>query len=275
MARLLAPTDYGQVGYLISIGLFFSAICVVGLPTTVATFYPKERKDELLGESILTASITSLSVATITILLGGPLVALLIVTFALFKITVWIKLGERKYKTYSGFKLAAKLAPIPLSVILYLTLGIWGILVGYALPSLVIGFWGFGYLNLSNPSFSEVKKKAGFASRALGVDLSHISTQYLDKILIGTFFGKGMLGLYYIGFQMFTASGGLLQKILGTYLLPEKSVGVETKKLEIIAIGAATLLTLLVIILTPFLIPKVLPSFVDSIRIIQDRKSVV
>jgi O-antigen/teichoic acid export membrane protein len=52
-ARMLGVSNYGYVSYYLSLGFFMSSIPILGLSSTISTFYPKEGKDALLKESAL------------------------------------------------------------------------------------------------------------------------------------------------------------------------------------------------------------------------------
>jgi thiamine biosynthesis lipoprotein len=114
----------------------------------------------------------------------------------------------------------------------------------------------------------EVQGKMGFALTTLGADASTGAVNLLDKILIGLFFGVGMLGLYQLAYRIFVALT-IVPKILLFYLLPEKSAGRSTRGVEIVGILASVGLAALTIILAPLVIPQLFPDFIESIPAIQ------
>ena len=61
IARLLLPADYGWINYIISLSALVSFGVTLGLPTTVATYYPKERREPLISGSVLAILIAGLT----------------------------------------------------------------------------------------------------------------------------------------------------------------------------------------------------------------------
>jgi len=268
MARLLEPGAYGRVNWLMSIAMFASTCCVLGWGKTVATYYPKEGRDELLGGAVGIVLVASIAVGIAMGLLVEPLVGLLIVGLSLFSMTISSELGRRRYGRYKWILVGAKLVSLPLAMGMYLWLGLPGVLLGYAIPYLIFGLSSLEYLRRSNPGVKEARGKAGFAVRAFGADISTGSASLLDKILIGSFFGMATLGLYQLAYQVFAALS-VLPGILFTYLLPEKSAGTGTKEVETLGILAAVVLAAATVVLSPTVIPWVFPNFTGSVRLIQ------
>ncbi len=268
MAGLLKPGDYGQVNWLMSIAMLASTCCVLGWGTTVITYYPKEGKAGLLGGAVAIVFVASLAVGIAMGLLFGPLVGLLIIGLSLFSMTISSELGRRRYGRYKWISVAPKLIALLLGVAMYLLIGLSGVLLGYAVPYLFFGLLSLRYMRRSNPGIKEARGKVGFASRAFGVDIATGSTGLLPQILIGPVFGMVTLGLYQLAYQIFAALG-ILPGILFSYLLPEKSAGAKTKQVEIFSIIASVALAASAVVLSPWVIPRVLPGFAGSVTLIQ------
>lgn len=267
MARLLEPSAYGNVNWLISIAMFASTICVLGWGKTVITYYPKEGKEELLSGAVTIVLVASLAVGIAMGLLFEPLVGLLIVGLSLFNMTISFELGMRRYKRFKWISVGVKLVILPLAVAMYFWLGLIGVLLGYTLPILIFGLLSLTHLK-SNPGMGGAKEKASFALRAFGVDASIGSTGLLDKILIGGVFGMVTLGLYHLAYQIF-AFLAVLPSVLFYYLLPEKSAGTKTREVEVLGILVSIALAASVVVLSPLVIPRVFPSFAGSVRLVQ------
>lgn len=271
MARLLEPGDYGHLNWLISIAMFASMCCVLGWGKTIITYYPKEGRDELLGGATAIVLVASLAVGVVMSLLVEPLVGPLIVGLSLFSMVISAELGGRRYKRYKWISVAPKFIAILLAVAMYFWIGLFGVLIGYAVPYLIFGLLSIRYiryLHKSNPGIGEARKKTGFALKAFGVDITTGSTSVLDKILIGSVFGMVTLGLYQLAYQIFAALS-VLPGVLFYYLLPEKSAGTKTKPIETLGILTSVALAALVIVLSPWVIPWIFPSFAESVRVIQ------
>jgi O-antigen/teichoic acid export membrane protein len=158
---------------------------------------------------------------------------------------------------------------LPFAIGLYFAFGLTGFLFGYVFPSLALALVSFGHLRgWGTSGFDEVKSKVSFASRALGVDLARGSSIWLDKVVVGGIFGLTMLGIYFFAYQIFTLLS-FLPTALFSYLLPEKSAGVDMKKVELLGIGSSFVLAITTLGLTPLLIPRIFPNFLDSVRPMQ------
>jgi len=269
IVRLLqSDTAYGQVTLLVSIASFAAAFCVLGWGKTIVTYYPKEGSEELVGGATLIVLVASLAVGIAMGIILDPLVGLLIVGLSLFSITISYELGRRRYKRFMWISLIAKFMSLPLAVLLYFMFGLPGVLLSYTIPSLIFGILSLKHLGSSNPGMGKAKEKAGFAFKAFGADTTSSATGFLDKILIGGIFGTAMLGLYQLAYQIF-AFLGVLPGVLFTYLLPEKSAGAKTKKVEVLGLMASIALACSAIILSPVVISWAFPGFAGAVGIVQ------
>ncbi|KUO42821.1 MAG: hypothetical protein APU95_02365 [Hadesarchaea archaeon YNP_N21] len=268
MARILDPGAYGQVNWFVSIAMFASACCVLGWGTTITTYYPKERNDGLLCGATTLVLIASLLVGIAIGALIGPLVGLLIFGLSLFSITLSTELGKRSYRRYKWIQICAKLMVLPLTVWMYFWIGLLGVLIGYAVPFMIFGLSSLRYVRRTNPGMIEAREKFGFAVKAFGANIASSSTSWLDKILIGSFFGMAALGVYQLAYQIFMLLS-MLPTILFSYLLPEKSAGTKTREVETLGVIAAVALSLSAAAVSPIIIPKVFPNFSGSVELIQ------
>ena len=270
MARLLDPSAYGRVNWLISVAMFASVFCLLGLEKTVVTYYAKEGREGLVDEAVTAVFLTSLAAGVVMGLLIEPLVGLLAFSTSLFSMTISCELGGRRYRRCMWIWLGSWLATIPLGVGMYLWLGLLGLLLGYTLPTLAFALPSLRRLRLlhGHPSMGEVRSKAGFASKAFGTDVATSSTWLLDKILIGSVFGMAALGLYQLAYQVFMALS-ILPGILFSYLLPEKSAGAKTREVEVCTILASIALAVSAVLLSPWIIPWAFPKFAGSVALVQ------
>jgi thiamine biosynthesis lipoprotein len=268
MAFMLHPVAYGHLSYLVSIGMLISVFTVLGWGKTIATYYPKEGKKELLSGPVVIVLAASLLAGAITSLVLEPAVGLLIIGFSLFSLAVYSDLGEQNYTRYMWMWLGVRFASFTLAIAIYLWWGmVNGIVAGLAIAYLIFGSRILRHFRI-NPPMKEVQGKMGFAFTTLGADASTGAVNLLDKILIGLYFGVGMLGFYQLAYRIFVALT-IIPKILLFYLLPEKSAGRSTRGVEIVGILASVGLAALTIILVPMVIPQLFPDFTESIPAIQ------
>jgi thiamine biosynthesis lipoprotein len=268
MAFILHPVAYGHLSYLISIGMLISAFTVLGWGKTIATYYPKEGRKELLSGPVVIVLAASLLAGAITSLVLDIAIGLLIIGCSLFSLAVYSDLGEQNYTRYMWMWLGVRFASFVLAIAIYLWWGmVSGIVAGLAIAYLIFGSRILRHFRI-NPPMKEVQGKMGFALATLGADVSTGAVNLLDKILIGLYFGVGMLGFYQLAYRIFVALT-IVPKILLFYLLPEKSAGKSTRGIEIGGILASVGLAGLTIILAPLVIPQIFPDFIESIPAIQ------
>ncbi len=268
MAWILHPVAYGHLSWLISIAMLISAFTVLGWGKTIATYYPKEGRNELLSGSVIIVLAASLVAGVITSLVLDPAVGLLVVGLSLFSLAVYSDLGEQNYTRYMWMWIGVRLASFILAVAIYLWWGmVSGIVAGLAIAYLTFGSRILKHFRI-NPAMREVRGKMGFALTTLGADVSTGAVNLLDKVLIGLYFGMAMLGFYQLAYRIFLALT-ILPKILLFYLLPEKSAGRRTTGIEILGILISVGLAGLTFILAPLVIPQLFPDFTESIGAIQ------
>lgn len=277
LAVTLHPVAYGHLAWLVSIATLVSALCGLGLGTTIATYYPKEENKRLLSTSvfltllsggvggIITAVVLSLWVDS----LFAALVGLLIVAQSMFSLAFYSELGKRAYKKYMWMWIGVRTASLVLPLTFYFVWGSTaGLFGGLIAAYFIFGTWVLRYL-INGVRFSEVKRKAGFSLRAWGSNLAGASLNFLDKILIGALFPLGILAVYQFSFRIFLLLA-IVPNALFFYLLPEKSGGGDAKKLERAGVFVSVGLALATFFLAPYITSHVFPDFregIDTIRI--------
>jgi thiamine biosynthesis lipoprotein len=268
LAVLIHPIAYGHLSWLISIAMILSTFCTFGLGKTVATYYPKERNGELLSSSVFVVLVLSLAVGAIVSLVLDPLVGLLVVGLSLFSISVYSELAKQQYKNYMWMWIGTRSLSLFLPLLIYYLLGTTaGILAG-----LVVAYFAFGGKALkhlhSNMDLREARTKLRFALHTWGADISQVAANFLDKILIGVLFGMAVLGCYQFAYRIFVLFA-ILPQILFFYLLPEKSAGRKTGKIEMFGVLISLGLAGLIFIFTPLVVPRIFPNFTEGTGSIQ------
>ena len=268
LAVLIHPIAYGHLSWLISIAMILSTLCTFGLGKTMVTYHPKEKNSKLLGGSAVIVLALSLIVGAGTSLVLDPWVGLLIVGLSLFSITTYAELAKRQYKHYMWTWIGVRTISLFLPIWIYCSWGlVAGILAGLAASYLLFGLKGLKHLCF-DVSLREVWKKIKFTVSTWGADVGKVAINFLDKVLIGVLFGMAILGTYQFAYRIFLLFA-VLPQILFFYLLPEKSAGEKTNRIEtcgilasLVLAGAASLFALLVV-------PPLFPNFVDGIQSIQ------
>jgi thiamine biosynthesis lipoprotein len=269
LALLILPLAYGYLSWLVSIATILSTLCTFGLGKTIITHLPAEKDGKLLSTSVAVVLLLSLIVGAVFSVVLEPAVGLLIIGLSLFSITVHLELAGRKYGSYLHAWAGARMLGLLLPLLFYL---LWGsiawVLVGLALAYLSFGGKALLHLGRSKPDFRKIPGVLTFTLGVLGTDLNRVFMSFLDKILIGQLFGMEVLGLYHFAFRIFLLFGTLPQIML-FYLLPEKSAGRDTEKIERIAVIASFGLAAATFSFAHFVIPLAFPVFTESVNAIQ------
>ena len=266
MASILDVNNYGLLNYYIALASIFAALGTMGLDTTITTYLARG-EEKILYEANFLTFISGLLLALILSIFHWSS-GLLSAAMIFFTMTLAEMLGRRMYRGYALLRSGQRLAQITLSTLLYFQIGVLGVIFGYFFGSLALSYRYFRSLTKFSLKINNLKEKRNFALHSYGLNLIGSLSNYLDKIVIGTFFGYRTLGLYQLGFQFFM----LLNIIPGSlyqYLLPEESSGKSKTKVKMLGLTLAVVASLLLYILTPYLIEKLFPTFIDSIQIVQ------
>lgn len=276
LAVILHPFAYGRLSWLVSIATVLSTVCVFGLGKTIATYYPKEKNEELLsGSTVVVLALSLVGGAGIFLVLRpwidpllAGLVGLLGISLSTFSIAFHSELGKRHYGNYMWMWIGVRATSLVLPLLVYYFWGlVAGILAGLAAAYFIFGSWALKHLHL-NPGLHELGSKLGFTLKALGANIGRVAINFLDKILIGVLFSMAVLGVYQFAFRIFVLLG-VLPNALFFYLLPEKSAGEKTKRIETFGILVSLGLAGLIFILAPLLVPRVFPGFPEGVKSIQ------
>lgn len=268
LAALLQVEEYGLTNYYIATAGMAAGIAVLGLTTTVTTYLAKG-EEMLLRQANAITVISSAGALLITLVYASWFVAVMAVASIFLSMSVAELLGRRNYKEYVLVALGSKGTQIALSLALFFTMGIMGIIVGYAIGAFVFSYRYFFSLRDLKFAFDKIKEKMKFTVNSFGLNTISVLIGTLDKIAVGTWFGMYTLGLYQLSFQ-FLMVLALLPIILYMYLLPENASGVARKGVRIAGIASSVLLVIIMFTLSSSILNWLFPKFIaaeDTIKI--------
>lgn len=101
--------------------------------------------------------------------------------------------------------------------------GVWALVaqqLSMAIVRTVLSWLGAGWLPACSISWSPLKRLLSISLYLMGSKLSHTVSRQTDNLLIGTFLGTSLLGVYSIGFKVFETSNNLLLSSLSRLGLP-------------------------------------------------------
>ena len=267
IARLVDVDSYGQLTYFISIAMITSIICLIGGTSTINVFTSKNL--ELQKTIYFLNSISSVIGGIVVFLMFENLViSLYVVGYVIFSLFLNEMLGKRIFKEYSTILILQKILMVAFAIPLYFFMNIEGIILGIALS-----FFPFLYkiifsIKEQRLGFSKLKTKMGFLLNNQGLELGIILNGQIDKILIVPILGFTVLGNYSLAFQIITLSS-IITGIVYQYTLPHDARGITKPFLKKVTIISSILITVLVIGLSPVLMPVFFPNYSDAIEIIQ------
>ena len=264
LASLLTVHDYGQINYYVASMSIASSIGLLGIHTAITTFLSKGEvhiRNQAIGIVLISNAIISLILFT---LFQFGLVTLMFVGITFFTLSISEMLGLGRYKEYAITLSAQRAAQLVVAIGLYYAFGIQGLILGYALSSLIFGYKFILSLKCLEFSFGDIRSKSKFVIHAFSTDMARNLTAFSDKLIIAPLFGFAILGYYQIGAQ-FLQFLGVIPSILYYYILPEHARGADKNNLFRTGIVVASSVAAIFFLSAPFIIDRMFPSFHDSI----------
>ena len=268
IATLMSTEDYGHLNYYLSIAFLFGSLSMLGLGTTVTTFLSKGEEDVRYQANLLVI-FSNCAISVLLILLINHLsIVLLLIGVSFFGMSQAEYLGRRNYKKYSYVTIVQRLLNVPLALLLYFIIGVDGIILGYAVSTLLFSYNFFKSFKGFKPKFSYLKQKIPFIVHSYSLNISANVTSNVDKLLIAPLFGFGILGLYQIGFQ-FLIFLSIIPTSLFQFLLPQEAARIQQKKIVIKGLIIAVVISTLFFIAIPAIITFIFPHFKESVEVSQ------
>ena len=268
MASLLGTEQYGEVSYLISIGVIASIISLIGSGNTIIVYAAKGVK--IQPPMFLLVILSSIITSTVLffIFINDFSVSLYVIGYAIFMLITSDLLGKKLYKNYSKIIIMQKILMVTLSIGFFYVLGIQGIILGIAISFFPFGFLIYKEFKNTKLDFSLVSSRVGFIFNNYLLDLTNAFNGSLDKLIIAPLLGFALLGNYQLGIQ-FMAMLHLVPGIIFHYTLAHDATGNQNRSLKKIVILFSVLLAFLSIILAPIVLPVLFPKFIEAIEVIQ------
>jgi O-antigen/teichoic acid export membrane protein len=263
-ASVLTANDYGKVNYLLSISTLLSVISLLGLNNAVITFTAKGNERLRIQANSVVMNINLLSAILLFFFLNNLSTSLLVVGLSLYTM-FWAEiLGRKDYKKYAFIVISQRSLQVVLSLALYTFLGIDGLILGFAISTLVFSYPFFASVKYFKFDLSEIRQKISFISHSYSLTLSNSMSSYLDKIIIGSLFGLTSLGLYQISFQ-FLVVLSIIPLSMFQFLLPREASAISTRRPVYLGLAVAAISCLLFEFIIPSIIPVLFPNFIVSV----------
>jgi len=267
MASSLGTEKYGEVSYLISIGVITSTISLSGSANTLIVYLAKGEK---IQSTVFFISITASLISAVVLFLfvNNVEISIYVIGSVIFTLATSDLLGRKLYAEYAKYMITQKILLVGLALSMYYVIGFQGIILGIALSFFPYSFLLYKEFKKANIDFSIIRKRSGFMVNSYVLDLTNAFNGSLDKILIAPIVGFALLGNYQLGIQ-FMAVLSIIPGIIYNYTLPHDSSGNPNVFLKKLTIIGSVVLAVLSVVLAPVVLPTLFPTYNESVQIIQ------
>ena len=268
VATLMSKEGYGQLNYFLSTAFLFSSLSILGLGTTVTTFLSKGEEDVKYQANLLVLFSNCVVFVLLLMFINHLSVVILLIGLSFFAMSQAEYLGRRNYKKYSYAVIGQRLVNVPLSLCLFLIAAVDGVIIGYAISTLLFSYNFFKSFKGFNLQFGSLKTKLPFMLHSYSFNISGNVASNADKLLIAPLFGFGLLGLYQMGFQFLTFIS-IIPLSLFQFLLPQEAARIQQKKTVLKGVTIAVIFSISFFIVIPYVITSIFPHFKGSVEISQ------
>lgn len=262
-AKLIGPESYGELNVIIALAGTFSVISRFGLNISVQVYQSKQESEFSNQLKILFVILTG--VASLILIPVNIYASVLCFGSSLYVLTQYELLGLRQYKRFMINSILKSSLFFGLPVILYFIIGIPGVILGMAIAS-IIG--SIPVIRTLKPTLSfNLKNRYKVLIQNFLVESSQLTSQ-IDKLIISFFFGNFIVGVYQFNLQILVALS-VVPNVLSSFLLSEESNGVTHGKITKLSILFSVALTIVSIILAPFIVERFFSKYTEGIFSLQ------
>lgn len=268
MASILGTEQYGEVSYLISIGVIVSTLSLIGSGNTIIVYAAKGKKIQPPLFLIVISSAIIAATILFFVFVNDFSVSLYVIGYVIFMLVTSDLLGKKLYRKYSKFIIIQKILMVILAISFFYISGIHGLIYGIAISFLPFGILIYKEFKKKKIDFSLIKTNSGFIFNNYLLDLTNAFNGSLDKLIIAPLLGFALLGNYQLGIQ-YMALLYIIPGIVFQYTLAHDATGNQNEFLKKIIILFSVGLAILTIILAPYVLPILFPEFTEAIEVIQ------
>ena len=266
VAPILGAEDFGTVSYYFAIAGFAVAISSFGAHHVLLVYLSKGVK--IFSTFSFIALIASLVASIVVFIIFKEIsISILIVGLIIFELLLSELLAKQLYSKHLKYYLTQRLCFVVLSLALYFLWGPSGFILGHALslfPGLIRIYWGF---KESKIDFNLIKERSNFIFHHYILHVARTSYSYLDRLIIFPLFGFITLGNYELSIQIIVMAN-VFSVFVYQYLQPKDAKNESTEKLKYIAVLTSFIISLMVIFLSPTVVPLLFPQFEESVDLI-------
>ena len=267
LATVVLPIEFGEIHYFISIAAIASTFSLIGTQSTI-TVYISKNKSVLSALFFLSIISSIISFIVIFLFLGRFDIGLLAIGYVIFAHGIASNLGYQDYKKYIIYSILQKGLMVIFSLSLFYVFGVEWILLGIALSYFIYSKTFIDGLKKFKIDFSQLKENKKFILTNYSIMMTSITTNQVDKLLIMPILGFAVLGNYSLALQIM-AIMNVIPSVVFKYILPRASRNIIDTKLRTYTIILSCISVLLMITLSPIIIPIFFEKYTDVVLIIQ------
>ena len=261
LAFLISPEEYGEIHYFIGIaGLAFS----ISLLTTQETIIIYTAKNVKLAPTLFLISLISGGIAAvvITVLFSRVDSSLLLLGFIVNDLAIGYIVGKKLFTKYPKYFLLQKSLTFVLGISFFYLFGVEGIIFAIALSYGHFLFIIAKVFRKSSIDFSLLKKHRGFIANNYFMKASGAVRAHVDKIIIVPLIGFEILGNYALALQIYAVLM-IFSNIIYKYALPHDASDTNTKKIKLIGLSCAVIISILGFTILPLVVSQIFEKFSD------------
>jgi len=264
-ASILAPEEYGQLSYLISIAGVVSVLFRFGFRDSIIVQSAKENYKVVNQLNVL--ALLCITIGGISLFWIDKYAALLSFALSLFILNQGNLIGKKQYKKYFLLAVIRGSFFLIIPLFTYFMFGIPGILLGIALSNMIGGFDFLRHVKF-RIKLTELQINIKTLTHNFAVEASNTLPKWIDKLLILPLLGFTVVGVYQFNLQILLLCT-VLPQALHSFVLSEESSGTIHKKIIAIVLGISGILTVLVISIAPLVMENFFPNYVSGIPSLQ------
>ena len=267
IASEIGPENYGEITFLISIAILVSGIALFGSNNTVLVLSAK--KIDIHATIYLITIVANIIGSIIIFALFFNLgISLVIIAYSMFALVTFDLLGRKWYKSYSKYIIIQKILLVGFGISLYYLIGENGIIIGIGLAHVHLILRIVKSIKNSKINFKVIKERKEFIFNNWAIGITGLVYGSVDKLIIGSFIGFGLLGNYSLGLQFYSILN-LLPSMTVKYFIGQDISKIPNKKLKKIVVLIAIGVAILGSTVGPSVISYVFPKFIESENIIR------
>ncbi|MGH9879579.1 MAG: lipopolysaccharide biosynthesis protein, partial [Nitrososphaerales archaeon] len=221
--------------------------------------------EQIKYQANLLVLISNVAILPFSFLLTQNLTVLVALLGLSFYTMSWAEiLANKRYKKFSVTIISQRAVQVLLSILLFLIMGIEGIILGYAISTLIFAYNFFRSFGGFTATLKELKERKSFIMHSYASAISTSITNFADKLLVAPLFGFATLGLYQLSFQFFMFLS-VIPISMFQFMLPQESTRVSNKKIIVVGPAIAAAFAVIFYFTIPRIVESFFPHFLESI----------